>query len=110
MDERQDEPIHVVTEREFETERSHTNLWLAAGTVVLALAVGVFGGYVYHAQKYDKADTARDAQMQSTVSQLQGQIDSLKTQLDQASATPAAPAPGGAAWGCGGCIAASGTR
>jgi hypothetical protein len=91
MDESQKEPIHVVTEDEIRAERSHTNSWVAGGAAVLALAVGVMGGYILHTHKYDQADTARDAQMTSQVDQLQGQIDSLKSQLSQNSASPVAP-------------------
>jgi hypothetical protein len=91
MDEFQKEPIHVVTENELVAERSHTNSWLAGGAAVLALAVGVMGGYMIHSHKYDVADTARDAQTTAEVSQLQGQIDSLKSQISQTASTPATP-------------------
>jgi len=85
------EPIHVVTENEIRAERSHTNSLVAGGAAVLALAVGVMGGYMIHSHKYDQADTARDAQMTAEVSQLQGQIDSLKSQIGQNAAAPIAP-------------------
>jgi hypothetical protein len=90
MNDFQNEPIHAVTEDEIIAERTHTNSWLAGGAAVLALAVGVMGGYMIHSHKYDQADTARDAQVSSEVSQLQGQIDSLKSQLSQTASAPVA--------------------
>jgi hypothetical protein len=90
MNDFQNEPIHVVTEDEIIAERTHTNSWLAGGAAVLALAVGVMGGYMIHSHKYDQTDTARDAQVSSEVSQLQGQIDSLKSQLSQTASAPVA--------------------
>lgn len=90
MDERQ-EPIHVVREDEIQTRQSHTSAWLAAGVVVLVIALGLTIGYIYQQQNNAQALTARDNDMNSTISQLQNQVDTLKSKLDQGPA--ALPAP-----------------
>jgi hypothetical protein len=90
MDERQ-EPIHVVHQDEIRAQRSHTSAWLAAGVVVLVIALGLTVGYIYQQQNNSKLLMSRDTDMSSTISQLQNQVDTLTSKLNQAS--PIAPAP-----------------
>jgi hypothetical protein len=90
MDERQ-EPIHVVREDEIQTRQSHASAWLATGVAVLVIALGLTIGYIYQQQNNTKALAARDNDMNSTISQLQNQVDTLKSKLDQGPA--AFPAP-----------------
>lgn len=89
-----DEPIHVVREEEIDDgtklRQPHTTGWLAAGVVILVIALGLTIGYIYQQQNNTKALAARDNDMNSTISQLQDQVDTLKSKLDQGpSALPA---------------------
>jgi hypothetical protein len=87
MDERQ-EPIHVVREEEVEVRRSNTTPWLAAGIVVLVIALGLTVGYIYQQQNNSKILMSRDSELNSTVSQMQNQIDTLTSKLNQPTAAP----------------------
>jgi hypothetical protein len=95
MDERQ-EPLHVVREDEIEDgtkvrHHPHTARWLATGVVILVIALGLTIGYIYQQQNNTKELAARDNDMNSTIGQLQNQVDTLKSKLDQGPA--ALPAP-----------------
>ena len=98
MDER--EPIHVIREDDAPTQRSHTTSWLAAGLVVLVIALGLTVGYIYQQQNNTKTLASRDSEMSATIGQMQNQIDSLTSKLSQAPAAaptqPATPSPSGA--------------
>jgi len=91
MDER--EPIHVIREEEVRP-RSNASAWLAAGIVVLVIALGLTIGYIYQQQNNSRQMMARDSDMSSTISQMQNQIDTLTSKLNQAppAAAPAPPA------------------
>ena len=91
MDER--EPIHVIREEEVRP-RSNASAWLAAGIVVLVIALGLTVGYIYQQQNSSRQLMSRDSDMSSTISQMQNQIDSLTSKLNQAppAAAPAPPA------------------
>ncbi|HTA52700.1 MAG TPA: hypothetical protein VK757_07920 [Candidatus Acidoferrum sp.] len=88
MDERQ-EPIHVVREEEIEVRRSNSTAWLAAGIVVLVIALGLTVGYIYQQQSNSKILMSHDSELNSTVSQMQNQIDTLTSKLNQPAASPA---------------------
>jgi hypothetical protein len=88
MDERQ-EPIHVVQEEEVEVRRSGTSAWLGAGIVVLVIALGLTVGYIYQQQNNSKILMSRDNDLSSTVGQMQNQIDTLTSKLNQPAAAPA---------------------
>jgi len=88
MDERQ-EPIHVVREEEVEVRRSSSTAWLAAGIVVLVIALGLTVGYIYQQQNNSKILMSHDSELNSTVSQMQNQIDTLTSKLNQPAASPA---------------------
>jgi hypothetical protein len=88
MDERQ-EPIHVVREEDVEVRRSNTTGWLAAGIVVLVIALGLTVGYIYQQQNNSKILMSHDSELNSTVSQMQNQIDTLTSKLNQPAAAPA---------------------
>jgi hypothetical protein len=94
MDERQ-EPLHVVREDEIvegtSVRQPHTTGWLAAGVVILVIALGLTIGYIYQQQNNTKALAARDNDMNSTISQLQNQVDALKSKLDQGPAAMPTP-------------------
>ncbi len=91
MDEFQQEPIHVVKEEDVRTERSTASAWLAAGLVILVVALGLTTVYIHQQQNNAKTLAARDTAMDATIGQLQNQVDTLKSQLDQGPA--ALPAP-----------------
>src|ERR1700728_2646463 len=88
MDERQ-EPIHVVREEEVEVRRSSATAWLAVGIVVLVIALGLTVGYIYQQQNNSKILMSRDSELNSTVGQMQSQIDVLTSKLNQPVAAPA---------------------
>jgi hypothetical protein len=88
MDERQ-EPIHVVREEEVEVRRSNTTAWLAVGIVILVVALGLTVGYIYQQQNNSKILMSHDSELNSTVSQMQSQIDTLTSRLNQPAALPA---------------------
>ena len=91
MDER--EPIHVIREEEVRP-RSNASAWLAAGIVVLVIALGLTVGYIYQQQNNSRQMMSRDNGMSATISQMQNQIDTLTSKLNQAppAAAPAPPA------------------
>jgi hypothetical protein len=91
MDEFQQEPIHVVREDDISAQRSRASIWLAAGMVILVIALGLTIGYSYEQQNNAKTLAARATAMDATVGDLQNQVDTLKSKLDQAPA--ALPAP-----------------
>jgi len=87
-----DEPIHVVREEEVRAQGSRTGAWLAAGIVVLVIALGVTVGYIYQQQNNTKALASHDSEMNATISQMQDRIDSLTAKLSQPAPAPAATA------------------
>jgi hypothetical protein len=92
MDE-QREPIPMIRDREdgAGVSTSHTSTWLAAGIVVLVIALGLTVGYIYQQQANSKQLLSHDADTNATITQLQNQIDTLTTKLNQVPATPPAP-------------------
>jgi outer membrane murein-binding lipoprotein Lpp len=87
MDERQ-EPIHVVREEEVQARQSHASAWLGAGVVALVIALAVTAGYVSRQKDESKQLVSRDNELNATVSQMQNQIDTLTSKLDQPAAAP----------------------
>ncbi|MGA8011379.1 MAG: hypothetical protein WB949_03030 [Candidatus Acidiferrales bacterium] len=90
MEERR-EPIRVMREDEVQASVSHTNAWLAAGIVALVIALGLTVGYIYQQQSNSKQLLSRDSDMNSTISQLQNQIDTLTSKVNQPPAVQPAP-------------------
>jgi hypothetical protein len=86
MEERR-EPNRIETEGA--TSTSHTARWLAVGIVALIVALGVTLGYVFQQKSNSSELVSHEATMSSTINQMQGQIDSLTTKLNQATAPPA---------------------
>jgi hypothetical protein len=99
MDER--EPIRVVRDEKVQGKRSQASAWLAAGIVVLVIALGLTIGYIFQQQNNAKALMTRDNGMSATIDQMQNEIDSLTSKLNQpppAATTPSAtPVQPGAA-------------
>ncbi len=91
MDER--EPIRVVREDDIQGRGSRSTPWLAAGIIVLVIALGLTVGYIYQQQNNSKQLMSRDSEMGSTISQMQDKIDALSSKLNQAVAPAAVPAP-----------------
>jgi hypothetical protein len=90
MEERR-EPLRVVREEEIRASVSHTSAWLAAGIVILVIALGMTVGYIYQQQENSKQLISRDADMNSTITQMQNQIDTLTSKVNQPA--PVIPAP-----------------
>jgi zona occludens toxin (predicted ATPase) len=99
MDER--EPIRVVRDEKVQGKRSPASAWLATGIVILVIALGLTIGYIFQQQNNAKALMTRDNGMSATIDQMQNEIDSLTSKLNQAppaAATPSAtPVQPGAA-------------
>ncbi|MGA8765690.1 MAG: hypothetical protein WB559_01625 [Candidatus Acidiferrales bacterium] len=90
MEERR-EPIRVMREDEVQASVSHTSAWLAAGIVALVIALGLTVGYIYQQQSNSKQLLSRDSDMNSTISQMQNQIDTLTSKVNQPPAVQPAP-------------------
>jgi len=87
MDERRDE-------LQEEGSRSRGSRAMAIVAAVLLVLAGIGFAYAYHQQAAVSDLTSHETDMNSTITQLQNQIDSLTTKLNQVSSQPAPAAPG----------------
>lgn len=71
----------------------HNGGWLIAAVVVLIVGLCVAVGHSYVQSKESSRNASQAAQMSATISQLQGQIDSLNAKLNTLSTAQTAPAP-----------------
>jgi uncharacterized coiled-coil protein SlyX len=85
------------TEIEGATPAPHATRWLVVAIVGLIAMVGLALGYGYEQKQASSGVTSDDAGMTATISQMQGQVDSLNAKLNEVTTTPPAtlaiPAP-----------------
>jgi hypothetical protein len=90
MDERQD--THRLEVVEDKAPTSHAGSVVAAAIIALVVAIGLGFGYYHQQQAATSQMASHENDLNATINQMQGQIDSLTTKLNQEATAPAAPA------------------
>jgi hypothetical protein len=85
----QREPIRMVKENP--VAANHTGAWLGAGIVALLIVLGLSVGYIYQQQTNTKQIASQNADMSATIGQMQNQIDTLTSKVNQPPAVQPAP-------------------
>jgi cell division protein FtsB len=89
MMEDQREPIRMVKDNS--VAANHTGAWLGAGIVVLMILLGLSVGYIYQQQSNSKQVASQNADMSATISQMQSQIETLTSKVNQPPVVQPAP-------------------
>ena len=77
-------------EHKSDSSRSGSNRWLPAAALALLVVVGAAFGYGYREQMMVGHLTAQESMSRATISQMQGQVDSLTAKLNELTAAQAA--------------------
>jgi hypothetical protein len=85
----QREPIRMVKDNS--VAGNHTGAWLGAGIVVLMILLGLSVGYIYQQQSNSKQVASQNADMSATISQMQSQIETLTSKVNQPPVVQPAP-------------------
>jgi hypothetical protein len=85
----QREPIRMVKENS--VAANHTSAWLGVGIVALIIVLGLSVGYIYQQQSNSKQVASQNADLSATISQMQSQIETLTSKVNQPPAVQPAP-------------------
>jgi hypothetical protein len=85
----QREPIRMVKENS--VAANHTSAWLVVGIVALVIVLGLSVGYIYQQQSNSKQVASQNADLSATVSQMQSQIETLTSKVNQPLAVQPVP-------------------